>query len=294
MRHGVLVSVAVLAMVSGCDRSPLPGASKIGDDVYWRLNMLGEGERTPTDSDSVSVRVRISRPEADAGSMFSTERWYAMGKGRPTTMFFGRMRQGDSATILLPSRITPWAALGATEPAAAKDTGWVRMELSLRGIRSLEDSRDMLQVLRMSRTKADEDSILTDFLATSKAPWKQAMDVYYELDLSAGQGPRIQSGELVTLAYTASFLDNGKVFDEQREADGGLTFRLGDPGQVIKGLEVAAHLLPRNGGRGRFIIPSELAFGPNGSSSGIVPPWTPLLYEVEVLSPSSAEADAAR
>lgn len=150
----------------------------------------------------------------------------------------------------------------------------------------------MLYALRMSRTQADEDSILAEFLTESKVKWKQDVGVYYVLDTSAGKGPRIQSGELATLAYTASFLDNGKVFDEQRKGDGGLTFRLGDPGQVIKGLEVAAHLLPRTGGRGRFVIPSELAFGPKGSSSGIVPPWTPLLYDVTVLPPAPLEAEA--
>ncbi|MFT3885524.1 MAG: FKBP-type peptidyl-prolyl cis-trans isomerase [Flavobacteriales bacterium] len=54
-------------------------------------------------------------------------------------------------------------------------------------------------------------------------------------------------------------------------------------------MEVALHVL-RFGGRGRFIVPAELAFGPKGSSSGIVPPWTPLLYDVEVLDAPAGNA----
>lgn len=276
-RFGVIL---LLALLAGCSRSPLRGGSKIGQDVYWRLNLLGDGERTPTDSDSVLVRVRVARPGAAAGSIFSTEGWYGMGGEKGTSKYFARLRQGDSATVMLPSGSAPWKDLGSALPLAAKDTGWIMMELSMLDLRSIAESREQQRVRLMTRTETDEQRILSDFFSRSTAEWKQALGVYYTLDPSNGNGARVQSGELVTLAYTASFLDNGQVFDEEKD---GLTFRLGDPDQVIKGLEAAAHLLARKGGSGCFIVPSELAFGPKGSSSGIVPPWTPLMYEVTVL-----------
>lgn len=293
MRNGWIAAALLVAMAAGCGRTPLRGGSEIADGVYWRLNMLGEGERNPTDSDSVLVRVRIARPNAAPGSIFSTERWYAMGTDNGASGFFARLRRGDSATVMMRSPKMPWAGLGAQLPQAAQDTGWVQMELSLIGIRSLEDSKELALARLMARTQADEERIQEDFLRRDSLPWKQAMGVWYILDSMADQGPRVQSGQLVTLAYTASFLDNGQVFDEQTAKDGGLTFRLGDPGQVIKGLEIAAHLLPQQGGSGRFVFPSALAFGPSGSSSGIVPPWTPVLYRVTVLPPGE-EAQAAR
>ncbi len=271
----------LLVLLEGCSRSPLRGGSKIAEDVYWRLNALGDGERTPTDSDSVLVRVRVARPDAFAGSVYSTERWYGMGGEKGTSKYFARLREGDSATVMLLSGATPWKDLGATSPGSGKDTGWVTMELSMLKLRSMAESRELQRAVLMARTESDEQRILSDFFSGTDAEWKQALGVYYVIDSTNSKGPRIQSGELATLAYTASFLDNGKVFDEQQD---GLTFRLGDPDQVIKGLEVAAHLLPRNGGRGRFVIPSDLAFGPKGSSSGIVPPWTPVKYDIRVVS----------
>jgi FKBP-type peptidyl-prolyl cis-trans isomerase len=274
-------SLLILALLAGCDRSPLRGGSKIAEDVYWRLNALGDGERTPTDSDSVLVRVRVARPGAFAGSVYSTERWYGMGGEKGTSKYFARLREGDSATVMLLSGATPWKDLGATSPGSGKDTGWVTMELSMLKLRSMAGSRELQRAVLMARTGSDEQRILADFFSGSNAEWKQALGVYYVLDSTNEAGPRIQSGQLVTLAYTASFLDNGRVFDEEED---GLTFRLGDPDQVIKGLEAAAHLLPRNGGKGRFVISSNLAFGPKGSTSGIVPPWTPLLYEVRVVT----------
>lgn len=251
--------------------------------------MLGDGDRTPTDSDSVLVRLRLARPSRSAGSLFSTERWYGMGGQKGTSEYFARLRQGDSATVMLRSVATPWKDLGAVPPSAQEDTGWVIMELSMLDLRSMAGSRERQQAALRARTASDEQCILSDFFSRSDVEWKRAWGVYYVLDSAKSAGPCIQSGELVSLAYTASFLDNGKVFDEEKD---GLTFRLGDPDQVIKGLESAAHLLPRKAGRGKFIIPSELAFGPKGSSSGIVPPWTPVLYEIRVL-PSIPDEDQA-
>ena len=122
------------------------------------------------------------------------------------------------------------------------------------------------------------------------------MGVTYVLDGPLeGSCPLVRSGDLVTIGYTASTLTDPHPIDDTYQTGQPLSFRLGDPGQVIKGIEVAVHLLPK-GGKGRFIIPSALAFGPAGSSSGIVPPWTPLLYRVEVLDattvPSNSKADS--
>lgn len=280
LNYGV---VAMALFLVACERSPLPGGSEIAKGAYWRLNALGDGTRTPGDSDSVLMRIRMARPGAPPGSIFSTERWYPMGEGRKVNDYFSRLREGDSATVLLESSLVPWVELGARLPAEDRDTGWVQIELTLRQVRSLQESRELAHAALLARTQADEQRILTTFFAKDGRTWEQALGLWYILDPAARRGPRVQSGELVTLAYTATYLDNGRIFDEQRGRNGGLAFRLGDPGQVVKGLEAAAHLLPASGGGGWFVIPSELAFGPEGSSSAIVPPWTPVLYRIDVV-----------
>jgi FKBP-type peptidyl-prolyl cis-trans isomerase len=55
----------------------------------------------------------------------------------------------------------------------------------------------------------------------------------------------------------------------------------GDPNQLIAGLNNVMGLL-KAGQNAKIIIPSRLAFGSYGSSTGIVPPFTPLLYEISV------------
>jgi FKBP-type peptidyl-prolyl cis-trans isomerase len=290
MSRGACAGLAFcLVVLSGCGHPPLRGGSEIAEGVWWRLNTLGDGERLPTDSDSVLVRVRVARPSDPLGSLFSTERWYGMAGAKGTRLFFGRLREGDSASVLMDARRLPWTELGASLPSS-RDTGRVRMELSLRQVRSLAQSRAIAAELLAMRTEVDEQRILSGFLARSKEHWKEFMGVRYVLDNAKAKhkGPVIQSGQLITLSYIATFLDNGKVFDDQRSDGRSITFRLGDPDQVIKGLEIAAHVLPQQGGSGRFIIPAELAFGPTGSSSGIVPPWTPVMYDIRVVSVEQA------
>ncbi len=283
MRVWIVCGVCALILI-GCTRSPFKGYKAIGDELYFRLDALGESERSPADSDSVLMRVRIARLGNAPGSLFSTERWYGLhdsARGFVRSVF-GRLRDGDSASVIAHGAYVPWNVLGASNMQRV-DTSWVGIELSMRAVRTPAEARAIAaERARLSRTAADEERIINDYLIKSSSMWKQYMSMYYMLDSQNPKADPIHSGELVTVAYTASFVENAKHFDDTHGADHALTFRLGDPGQVIKGIEIALHLLPK-GGKGRFIFPSALAFGAQGSSSGIVPPYTPVEYDIEVL-----------
>lgn len=277
-------------MLAACERSPFPGFKPINDDVHFKLRMLGDGERSPSDSDSVLVRVRMALHGEAPGSLFSTERWFSdmeglLPEGGAQTI---RFHEGDSVSLVAKAARLRWASIGADKGHIA-DTSWVDLELSLFALRSREESRQLAEDARLARTAADEDSTLARFFVHEPEEWPHFMGVFYRLAPDNPKAPRIQSGQTVTIAYTGRFLDTGRLFDDTYSHQQPLTFRLGDPDQVIKGLEIAVHLLPRKG-KGRFVIPAELAFGAKGSSSLIVPPWTPLLYEVEVTDASGVPA----
>lgn len=108
---------------------------------------------------------------------------------------------------------------------------------------------------------------------------------------TAGIKPRPQNGDTVYVNYTGRTLD-GKVFDSSVEADakaGGLqqpgrtyepiSFALGS-GRVIKGWDEGLLLL-NEGSKAKFIIPSNLGYGDQGS--GAIPPFSTLLFDVELV-----------
>jgi FKBP-type peptidyl-prolyl cis-trans isomerase len=97
----------------------------------------------------------------------------------------------------------------------------------------------------------------------------------YEI-LQEGDGPRPAAGDRVTIYYTGTFID-GDEFDSTAEGQPA-TFGVG---QVIPGFSEGLQLMPV-GSRYRFVIPSDLAYGPDGSPGGIGPNAT-LVFEVEML-----------
>ncbi len=96
----------------------------------------------------------------------------------------------------------------------------------------------------------------------------------------SGQGISVENGRTVTLKYIAYFLD-GIEFDNTFNKNY-FEYTFGTPNQVIQGLDIAL-LGMKNKEKAKIIIPSQLAFGDKGSATGIVPPFTPLLYEIEII-----------
>lgn len=82
----------------------------------------------------------------------------------------------------------------------------------------------------------------------------------------------------VKLSYTGTFL-NGRIF-ERSPANFEVSY--GTPDQLIKGLNYVIKRL-KKGQNAKIILPSRLAFGENGSTNGIIAPYTPLIYEVKII-----------
>jgi len=113
-------------------------------------------------------------------------------------------------------------------------------------------------------------------------------------------GAKATAGDTVQVNYTGKFL-SGKVFDTsiQEVAKKAGNFNPMRPytpikipvgvGESIKGFEEGLMLLPK-GSKATLILPSSLAYGEQGNPA--IPPFTPLVFDVEVLNiiPKSANA----
>jgi peptidylprolyl isomerase len=96
----------------------------------------------------------------------------------------------------------------------------------------------------------------------------------------AGTGRAAEAGTKVSVHYTG-MLEDGTVFDSSVERGQPIDFMLG-AGQVIPGWDEGIGLMS-TGGKARLIIPSELAYGPQGAGNGVIPPNATLTFDVELV-----------
>lgn len=81
-----------------------------------------------------------------------------------------------------------------------------------------------------------------------------------------------------TVAYSGYFLD-GRLIDHSDS----LGIRYNDTLQLLEGLNYVIKKMDV-GQSAKIILPSHLAFGSRGSLNKTIPPFTPLLYEIQLLN----------
>jgi FKBP-type peptidyl-prolyl cis-trans isomerase FkpA len=95
----------------------------------------------------------------------------------------------------------------------------------------------------------------------------------YYIETKTGTGASPVYASKVKVKYTGMFTD-GSVFDS-----GTFTFSFG-MGQVIAGWDEGIGYM-KEGGKATLIVPSDLAYGPDGYGS--IPGYTPLVFTVELI-----------
>ncbi len=108
-------------------------------------------------------------------------------------------------------------------------------------------------------------------------------------DIVVGTGNPAVAGNVATVNYTGWLYNaggpesKGRQFDTSLRPDGApLVVTIGRL-QYLPGFEQSL-LGMRTGGKRRAYIPSGLAYGPSGSSSGIIPPNAALVFEVDMVN----------
>jgi FKBP-type peptidyl-prolyl cis-trans isomerase len=99
-------------------------------------------------------------------------------------------------------------------------------------------------------------------------------------ELKEGTGAAAKAGDMVSVHYTGTLKSDGKKFDSSLDRGKPFEFKLG-AGMVIKGWDEGVAGM-KVGGKRKLIIPSKLAYGPDGRPP-VIPPAADLVFEVELL-----------
>ena len=94
-----------------------------------------------------------------------------------------------------------------------------------------------------------------------------------------GTGETVKTGNKVTVKYIG-FFTTGEIFDASAyHGDGTFTYTH-KTDKLISGWEEGIEAMQK-GGRAAFLIPSAKGYGTSGSGS--IPPYSPLIFVIEVV-----------
>lgn len=275
-----LVAVAVL----GISCSKYPGFKKDKDGLYYKFYVLNKKEIQPQIGDIVEMTYSFriidsvlvdNAPLYDRviEPIFTGDVYSAIRK----------MHLGDSATFIMNGDTFFHYFYGQPFPFERKE---LYCDLKLINITPNEEYEDM-QAERARQYEAmieefrlSEDSLINDYIARNKITVKPTTNGLYLVKNVNGKGKAVKDGAQVTVHYTGKLLD-GTVFDSSVERGEPIELMVG-AGQVIPGWEEAL-LLMKGGDKATALIPSKLAYGNRGAGY-VIPPYTPLIFEMEVIS----------
>jgi FKBP-type peptidyl-prolyl cis-trans isomerase FkpA len=139
-----------------------------------------------------------------------------------------------------------------------------------------------LSQARMDTSAHTEIKRIEDFINENKMPVKVSQSglAYFFIN-DVENAKKVTYGKTLYLHYRGKFFD-GREFNSTMMKGTPQDMIFGQEMQVIQGIEEALSMM-NEGDKMGLVIPSSLAYGSKGSSTGIVPPNTPVYYEVEVI-----------
>jgi FKBP-type peptidyl-prolyl cis-trans isomerase FkpA len=276
----------VVLMIVACRQSnTYPGFSKGKHGIYYQLHKIGETEQKAQQGDYITAD--ITYKTINDSVFFQGKRKLQLleannYKGSINECFM-MLAEGESATFIISAADFYKKTLETSVPPFLRENDKIKVTLDISEIQTQNNyEKEKEAFLNWIEDFGDyEKVILQQFLNKEKLPVQPTISGIYCLKLKEGNGKKIAIGDTITVNYEGKFL-NGKYFDSTIRRNQPFQFVYGTEWQVVKGLEDAIGMMSM-GEKSLFILPSELAFGTDGSSTGIIPPFTSLIFEVEIL-----------
>ncbi len=280
-----LLIISVILLSACMHKSPYPGCSKGRRGIYYQLHTLGESTRKAVYGDYITADIQYLTMEDSV--FFEGRRKLQLQKVEikgSINECFTMLRKDEKATFILSADEFFIHTLETSLPEFLSSGDKFKATIGIIEIQTEKEyNKEKQAFLNWIEDFGEyEKVILQQFLSEEELPVLPSTSGLFHLMISEGRGKKIELGDTITVNYEGRFL-NGKFFDSTLRRNQPFQFVYGTEWQVVKGLEEAIGMM-REGEKSLFILPSELAFGTEGSSTGIVPPFTSLIFEVEIVA----------
>jgi len=275
----------MLVILAGCGRySKYPGYKKADHGIYYQLHAIGEDTAKAYPGDYITVNLTYLTLQDSA--FFRGTRKFQVTKPAYDGAIdecFSMLAEEESATFIISADDFFSRTLQARRPGFIDPGSPMKVRVEMIEIqKEKEYLKEKEAFLSWIKDFGDyEKVILQQFIREEKLSVNPLPSGIYYLNMRPGTGKKVEQGDTVTVNYEGRFL-NGKFFDSTVKRNQPFQFVYGTEWQVVKGLEEAIGMM-KEGEKSLVILPSDLAFGSEGSSTGMIPPFTSLIFEVEIL-----------
>ena len=257
-----------------------------GNQIKQKLVRLASGEKTIDESNHFAASISFGKTQHPPLHSFTL--YHHNLCGLTESERFGDTLQSDFKKLLIgmkegEERIfkLPFSYFDDTFLSAFADSSIAapneEMQITINILKTFEPGElasylmSLAQHNEMSETEAIEWLLMNE----TDVDYERHGEIYLQRIRTVGSS-NIHTGDTLQLTYTTHFLD-GKVIDRPTHIE----YIPGQSGQLVSGLAMAIRE-SHCGDSIRVYLPSALAFGEGGSSTGIIPPKTPLIFSVSV------------
>ena len=298
MKKTILVTAAALLSLVACKNSKYPGYEEVSGS-YFKVDKKGDESKTLNKGDVVFMTHTMTNEKDsllfDYKTMLRPGQPYAMRIAAPAykgDMFdmMLKMHQGDSASFMLRIDSMFHKYYHQPIPKFLDSTGYIVYHVRIDSVYSsekvdqIEKKNKAAQAAFLEKAKTSEDSLLNKYLTDNKITQKPTESGLYIIIKEKGKGEKVKRGDNAEVKYTG-MLTNGQVFDASDKHEKAFSFNVGQQ-QVIQAWDEALQEMSV-GTKALIVTPSSLAYGPSGS--GPIPPYSPLVFEIEVVKINPAQ-----
>ena len=279
-----IILILFIALLS-CNRTEkYSGYTRTWTGIYYKVHSIGEEDIKPAVGDYITVDLLYKT--INDSVFFAGRRTFLLTKPDYRASIdecFPLLSMGDCATFILNSGSFFEKTLKSKVPSflTAKDD--MKIVVYMIDIMTNADFKKQKDVFLswIDDFGEYESKLLKQYINEKEINIEPVKAGIYYLKTVEGNGKKVQKGNTVTVNYEGRFL-NGDYFDSTYKRKQPFEFKFGEQWQVIEGLEDAISMMTE-GEKAIFVIPSTHAFGTSGSSTGIIPPFTSVIFEVELL-----------
>lgn len=298
-KHLVLtLALACLAGTTACKK-----ATETATGLSYEVRRTGKSDTLPQAGDVVDTNFELYVKSKGKDTLLISSATMPGGNRmmvRDTAAFKGSfeeylkmMHVGDSVTLLFSAdslflkqfrmpQLPPYVDAGSKarlEIGVSKITTKAEIEKQMAEQQKAQEEQMRKLQEDTEKQKPLDDQKIKDFLAKNKINNAKRTDtgLYYVVK-SAGNGAAVGQGDMVSVHYKGTLMENGTQFDASKP-DQPLQYSA-KLGQMIPGFDEGVAFL-KEGGKADLYLPSHLAYG--GMGQGPIPPFSVLKFEVELV-----------